>query len=433
MEAGIPQIRKQTLLSDEVHEVISYQPHWIVRKGNTIFLLLLLVFLFFISVIAYPDIIKSPAKLVATNPPKLVSARVEGKLVKLFISNGQKASRDQHLGYLESTSNYDEVMRLSNWVNAVIDSMPSASLEHLVASPLPVLSNLGTLQTPYQEFNHNLYVMQQTIGNGYYEKKKNSLHKDVQYLSSLKINSEHRQDLKQRDRQLQQKELDAYEKLAQEKVIAPLELNQYKSRMLNKEEDVELMDAQLTTGDLNVHRKLTELLDLEKQVLDQKEAFQSSLLRLKSEIEKWKQEYVLVAPEEGNVLFASTLTENQLITLAQPMMYIQPANTDYYVEAISGQRGLGKVKEGQKILLRIDGYPSEEFGYLEARLDYIANIPDRKDSFLIKASLTQGLMTNYHKNIHFRNNLSGSAEIITDNRKLISRIFGQLSAAMKRE
>jgi hypothetical protein len=41
---------------------------------------------------------------------------------------------------------------------------------------------------------------------------------------------------------------------------------------------------------------------LEKQIIDQQQKFNSSLSDLKSETEKWIQQYVLVAPEDGSVL-----------------------------------------------------------------------------------------------------------------------------------
>ena len=44
--------------------------------------------------------------------------------------------------------------------------------------------------------------------------------------------------LQQQDQQLQQKEYDAYESLAKDKVIAPFELNQYKSKLIAKEQSL---------------------------------------------------------------------------------------------------------------------------------------------------------------------------------------------------
>ena len=99
---SLPQYQNE-ILSDEVQEVISYRPHWIVRGGNGFFLLIIFLLISLTWFIKYPDIINGSAKLVALNPPKLIGSKVEGKLVKLFVRNEQDVIRDQHLGCMEST------------------------------------------------------------------------------------------------------------------------------------------------------------------------------------------------------------------------------------------------------------------------------------------------------------------------------------------
>src|SRR5882757_6529464 len=93
---------KNELLTDEVEEVISYRPHWIVRRGNFLFLLIILFLILLSCIVKYPDIIKASTRLVALNPPKLVVARTEGKLMKLFINNGAAVQKNQALGYMKS-------------------------------------------------------------------------------------------------------------------------------------------------------------------------------------------------------------------------------------------------------------------------------------------------------------------------------------------
>lgn len=192
------------------------------------------------------------------------------------------------------------------------------------------------------------------------------------------------------------------------------------------------MNAQLTNSDLSSHNKGKELLELQKLEIDQQQKFHSSMLALKSEVEKWIQQYVLIAPENGKVLFASSLQENELINNGQELFYIQPEQTKVYAALMVGQKGLGKIKQGQQVLLKVQSYPSEEFGHLRGVVNYIASIPNQQDSFLVKVDLPQGLQTDYHKTIFFRNNLFAQAEVITDNRKLFDRLTGQLTEVFKR-
>ena len=420
------------LISDEVREIIGYRPHWIIRKGNIIFFMVLLSILALTCFISYPDIINGSARLVSLNAPKMINAKTEGKLMKLFVTDGETVQKSMHIGYMESTASYSEVIQLKTWIEQTINETRNDNYNVLIKNPIPVLFDLGDLQSPYQIFQNQFAETKQLLASGYYQNKKAALQKDLQYLSSLKHITYQQKNLLEQDQQLQRKEYDAYELLEKEKVIAPLELNQYKSKLIAKEQSLKQINSQITNSDIASHNKEKEIMDLEKQVMDQQQKFRSELLDLKSEVEKWIQRYVLTVPEDGRIMFVSSLQENELIGDGQNLFYIQPNKTNYYAELLVGQKGIGKIKTGQKVILRTEGYPNEEYGYLKGIVNYISNMPGRRDSFLLKVSLPHGLRTNYHKEIFFKNNLSAHAEIITDDRKLFDRLLGQLRYVLRR-
>jgi HlyD family secretion protein len=134
----------------------------------------------------------------------------------------------------------------------------------------------------------------------------------------------------------------------------------------------------------------------------------------------------VIAPVKGKLLFVSFLQENQWLTAQQQLFYIQPESTGYYAELIVGQRGLGKIKAGQKVMIKVESYPANEFGQLTGVVDFVSGFSNSRDSALVIVRLPQGLVTNYKREVVYRNNLSASAEIITDNRRLIHRFTGQL-------
>ena len=68
----------------------------------------------------------------------------------------------------------------------------------------------------------------------------------------------------QKDYELQKVEYRAKESLMKDKVIAPLEFNQDKSKLLSKEQSLEQVKAQLVNGELSSHNKQKEILDLKK-------------------------------------------------------------------------------------------------------------------------------------------------------------------------
>ncbi len=420
------------LLSPDVQELVSYRPHWIIRKGNTVFFLVLILLLALTWVIQYPDMVKGSLRLVAVNPPKLLIAKTGGKLQKLIATNEQEVKKGDILAYLQSTASHAQVLQLRKWIDTTEQAILINNLDVLMEHPFPPLNNLGELQTGYEEFYKIQSETQQLLANGYYQQKKKALQKDIDYLRSISANAQQQEQLLYKEYELQKIEFKARESLAKDKVIAPLEFNQDKEKMLLKQQGLEQMKAQIINNNISDHNKQKEVLDLQKYFSDQEQQFRSALLTLKSSVEEWMQQYIVVAPEEGKLLFVSFLLENQLLAAGQELFYIQPMQSSYYGEMLVAQNGLGKVRTGQSIIIKIQSYPSNEFGYLRGMVEYIANMPGKRDSFSIKVNLPQGLKTNYGKTIVFRNNLLAYAEIITDNRRLVDRFWGQLKEVIER-
>jgi multidrug resistance efflux pump len=420
------------LVSWEVQEIVSYRPHWIIRKGNFVFFSILVLLLAFAWFIHYPDIVKGSMKLVAIGAPKLAISKTEGKLEKLLVANEQSVVKGQSLAFLQSTANHVQVLQFQRWIIKIEPFAIKDSLNILLADTLPVFDQLGELQSEYQNFQNILKETLQILANGYYQQKRNALSKDMVYLSSIQNNMEQQRQLLKQDVDLQLLEYKANESLAKDKIIAPIELDQNKSKVLGKQQGLRQMEAQIINTDMAEHSKQKEILEVQKYIVEQRQKFQSELFNIKSKVEAWLQQYVITAPESGEVVYASFLQENQFLSVGQELFYVQPPEISYYGQLMVSQSGLGKIKTGQRVLVRLRSFPSNEFGYLSGLINYISTIPATNDSFLIKVDLPNGLKTNYNKTIFFRNDLLADAEVMTDNRRLFDRLFGQVKDIMRR-
>lgn len=423
-------IQQQELLSSEVQEIISYRPHWIVRKGNLVFLFVLLLLLTGSWFIRYPDMVKASGRLAAIDGPKTIIARAEGKIEKLLVQNETMVMQGQPLAFLQSTAKHNEVMQLFNWIETVEQQVAANNLEQLTALPTSVL--LGELQPDYEQFKLQWKELQTLSGNGYYNKKRATLSYDLTLLSQQRSGLLKQNSLLDSDYVLQQKDYTAKAYLTDEKVIAPLELNMEKGKLLQKQQGMEQMNSQLLSNVINRHNKTKEIIELEKNILDLQLNFQSALFVLKSKTQDWINRYVLVAAQSGKLYYSSFLQENQFVAAGAELFYVQPASSNYYAEVKAGQVGFGKLAVGQKVLLYNDGYPTEEFGYLSGTISYISNLPGRTDSFLVKVDLPNGLVTNRGKQIFFRNNLHAQANVVTNERRLLERFTGKLYEIVKR-
>ena len=82
----------------------------------------------------------------------------------------------------------------------------------------------------------------------------------------------------------------------------------------------------------------------------------------------------------------------------------------------------GKVEEGFEINIRLDGYPYQEFGVVKATVKSKSILP--QDGFyLLELEMPDSLITTYEKPIPFQQEMGGSGNIITKDRRILERIF----------
>ena len=107
------------------------------------------------------------------------------------------------------------------------------------------------------------------------------------------------------------------------------------------------------------------------------------------------------------------------------MLLVVPKVVNFEVQLKLPVYGAGKVKKGQRVLVRLDAYPHEEFGFLEGEISEM--VPVAIDNYYrANVKLTNGLQTNTGKTLPIQPLLQGLAEIMLDDKKLSNRIFGTL-------
>lgn len=112
------------------------------------------------------------------------------------------------------------------------------------------------------------------------------------------------------------------------------------------------------------------------------------------------------------------------------MCFINPENTAYFAEIFIPQNNFGKVKTGQKVLLKLPACPYQEFGAIQGRLDFIANIPT-DSGYMAKVILPMALETNYKRTVQYHEGMQAQGEIITADTKLSDRLFYQFKSLIK--
>jgi multidrug efflux pump subunit AcrA (membrane-fusion protein) len=105
-------LKEIELRSNDVQEILSRPPKWIVRWGITIILAIVLVVVIGSWFFKYPDIISANIVLTTENPPAPVVAKISGKIQNLFVSDQQNVEEHQILAVIENPANFDDMNNL---------------------------------------------------------------------------------------------------------------------------------------------------------------------------------------------------------------------------------------------------------------------------------------------------------------------------------
>ena len=99
-------------------------------------------------------------------------------------------------------------------------------------------------------------------------------------------------------------------------------------------------------------------------------------------------------------------------------------------------KGSGKIKKGQNVNVKFDNYPYMEFGMVRVQIknDSLAPITlnDNQKAYMLEVLFPDKLITNYGKELIFIQEMTGTAEIITEDLRLLDRFLNPIRSVIKR-
>lgn len=413
------------LRSPDVDEVLSKPPAWLVRWGITVLAFVLLVLGGVAYWVEYPDLVKATLKVVATQWPKSVIARTEGRLMRLLVQEQQPVKAGQQLAFLESTANTGDVLMLDKVVDSLIRLEQRGQIQEMIRNPLPSFFQLGELQQSYQTFQETSVRANALTTSGAYSQKREVLQNDLQQLTALSVNNEAQIQLYEHDLTLTEAELKSQERLMKQGYVSQNDYRQMLSRYLSKKQTVAQARNAVHSHQMSQNQKKQELVELDRTVREQRNTMLQSLHTLKSQLEAWKQRFVVMAPTNGRVSFLTPLQEGQSVKAGQELLYVLPAGAGYTGEMYVGEYNFGKVRQGQPVIVKFKSYPYQEFGVVTGSVLAIGDIP-RDSLWRVAVQFPQGLKTSTGRQLPFRNGMMASAEIITEQVSLLERFFYDL-------
>jgi len=419
--------------SEEVQEILSFVPNWMIRWGMTLVFFIILILLFISWFVKYPDVITAEVVVTTKIPPEKIFSKTTGQIETILVENSGKVSKNTIIGVIENSANYKDVLLLKSILDTITINKNNFVFP---MDELPFLL-LGDITPNFSNFENNYsdYILNKKLKPYSSEFLANNL-----TLSEIRNRLDilrSQKDLNESELEFKQKDLNRSKILFEKGVISArdyeskqLEFTQYKRALKNMNASISQLKEAIGNSKNTI--KSSEIRKTQDETRLLKKVIQS-LYQLKKSVKDWEQLYALKSSISGKVSYLSFWNENQTVNIGDLVFTIIPSeNSDYIGKIKAPVQNSGKIKVGQSVNVRLSNYPDTEFGTLTGLVENISLFPDKEGYYLIDVSLDKELITSYNKKIEFQHEMSGSAEIITEDLRLIERFFYQMKDIFKR-
>jgi multidrug resistance efflux pump len=416
------------VLNEEIQEILGTPPRWILRFGTLIFLIIIVVLIWLSYWIQYPDIVSSEIIVSFNDPPtKLISPK-SGYLNKLHAVHNQKIKKGQLLISYTSEANYKDVLSLYEKLLQVKQTEQSSILSLTFNENY----SIGELQKYLFQFldkqkQYNLRVKGIAEVTSKRDKQKQiiSLENGITYSTNLRDNLVVQID----NTQIQIKNEEAMVKMDK---LSQSELNKTRDKLtvlisnLNATE-VEIKDKQFSISNLKsdlVNLSFSSEKGREVALSDMNAAF----VQFKSNVSQWISLNLIISPTEGTVQVTNKfLKSGQYVNKDEPLLIIIPPQSNKMKGLMNVPfNESGSIKRNQVVLVKLNSYPSAKYGIIQGKVASSSSIALEDNEKLVSpvtVYFENGLVTTTGYKVSTKKELSGTARIITRNKRFIQRLF----------
>ena len=243
------------------------------------------------------------------------------------------------------------------------------------------------------------------------------------------------------------KEIEAMqEKMVAQKFGAPIQLLEAQARSKEVERDLELagsrefeikrelaaFEAEKTAFEKSWRQKtMEELLTVSRE----RDSVQEQLLKA----DKRHRLVTLVAPVESVVLDIAKLSPGSIVKEAETFFTLVPLNVVLEAEVHIDSLDVGYIKLGHPVHLKLDAYPFQRHGTLEAKVRTISEDAFRRDPssksgadayYLANITLEKTVLKNMIESSRLLPGMTLSAEIVVGQRSVISYLVWPLTKGL---
>ena len=416
----------------DIQQILGRPPGWILHWGITLVFFAVTILLIVSYIVKFPDIIPARIVLTTENPPVRVFTRAEGKLSELMVKNEEAVKENTLLAVMENTAKWKEVLQLEKFVDEIYE----LSVKQISKLKIPRGLNLGSLQNSFALFSRKMDEYVYFIEENNVHQKVKSTRNRIYHLRNLNKSLEKQKVTLSEVVELAQRQYKRSQDLLKEGARSQLDVDKTHTVFLERQRELEAIENQIINNNIEKESLKIKILDFEQgkddQDVDQSLEIKEHIEQLKSAVKMWKQQYLIYAPIDGRVNLVKVWSRQHFFKAQEELLTIIPVSSAGKIigKAVLSSAGAGKVKIDMPANIRLDGYPYQEFGAIEGSVKNISGVPEN-GQYLLEIEVPKDLRTTYEKTIEFRQEMTGVANIITEDRRILERILDRIWSLLK--
>ncbi|MFC6266037.1 HlyD family secretion protein [Flavobacterium panici] len=427
--------------TEEVASIIEKMPTKFGTIITAVAIGLVLLLLLFGWLIKYPSILSGQIVINTKQAPVKLIASTAGNIILLQDKSNAVVKTGEYIAYIKNEANLKDVQLL----NIILHKINIHKVNYKENRNLfPENLSLGEINNKYFNFLNSLYqYLDYTVQQPYeFQKQINEKLLELQTSKIIQLKSDFQnQKIKyQTSQSLFKKDSTLYSK----NVTSKADIEHSIIAKANSELDYNAIDKEINNTNYQIKeaQNKSEVIAIEKAIKERELIINmfNNYYDLLDNIKKWERMYVFVTPIDGKIDFLNFIKNNDYIQSGQELFKIIPDNNQIIGQVNLPENGSGKVKVDQNVIIKLNNYPYNEYGSIKGKVKRISLATNQQtlsdnqnkiNSYLVDIDLPFGLKTNYGVELNFHAEAKGTAEIITEDRRLIERFFDNLRYKLK--
>ncbi|MDL2239132.1 HlyD family secretion protein [Bacteroidales bacterium OttesenSCG-928-K22] len=423
------------LRSEEIKEILGRPPKWIVRWGISLIFIIIAVLFIGSYFFKYPDVLQATITVTTENLPAGITAKSSGRIDTIFTNEKQFVKQNDILAIVENPARFEDILLLKNYLQLYIVGDETHEQE------VPVNLHLDNIQQSYLLFLRAHEDYQYFLSTDYHRKKIKGIKKQIAKQKSIMLKTENQLKFTSQQLNSVQQMFSADSALYEKKMLSRTEYENSKNTYIQYLQSYESALLNIDNQHLSILQYEQSIFDLEQQYIEQKNNLQLTLStsydQLLAQIKSWEQTYILVSPCDGVATFTKYWKKNQNINAGEILVTVVPQETSQIVgKILLPPQGAGKVQEGQMVNVKFDNFPYMEYGMIRVPIKHISLVPitsnDQSKMYILEVVFPEKLITNYGKELTFSQEMTGIAEIITEDLRLLDKFINPIKAVLKK-